>query len=298
MSATSEDSGELGAFLRTRRAELNPEQVGLPAVGGRRRVPGLRREEVAQLAMISTDYYTRLEQGRLTGASTAVLDALADALRLDDDERSYLYKLTNKKVTRRTAPVERVWPQTQLLLDNLVDTPAMVLGRCFDVLAWNTLAAALFIDFNQVPRHHRNYLRLLFLHSEVRGRYDDWRGIARTCVAFLRMAVVERPADPRLAEVVGDLSVHDPDFRAWWAERNVDYQTFGTKSLRHPLVGAFTLDWQLLRSAHDDGQTIFVMTAPADTRSQEAVRFLAAWIDPSKVHRHGQPAPGTSTRTR
>jgi transcriptional regulator with XRE-family HTH domain len=281
MSATGEDSGELGAFLRSRRAELTPEQVGLPMVGGRRRVPGLRREEVAQLAMISTDYYTRLEQGRLTGASAAVLDALVDALRLDDDERNYLYKLTNKQVTRRPAPVEHVWPQTQVLLDNLVNTPAMVLGRCFDVLAWNPLAAALFLDFDQVPQHHRNYLRLLFLHPEVRGRYDDWRDIARTCVAFLRMTVAARPDDPRLAEVVGDLSVHDPDFRAWWAERNVDHQTFGTKSLRHPLAGAFTLDWQLLRSAHDDGQTIFVMTAPADTRSQEAVGFLAAWGDPS-----------------
>jgi transcriptional regulator with XRE-family HTH domain len=253
-------------------------------------VPGLRREEVAQLAMISTDYYTRLEQGRLTGASAAVLDALTNALRLDDDERSYLYKLTNKKVTRRTAPAEQVWPQTQLLLDNLVNTPAMVLGRCFDVLAWNPLAAALFIDFEQVPQHHRNYLRLLFLHSEFRSRYHDWPGIARTCVAFLRMAVAERPDDPRLAEVVGDLSVHDPDFRAWWAERNVDYQTFGTKSLRHPLAGAFTLDWQLLRSAHDDGQTILVMTAPADTRSQEAVRFLAAWIDPSPTNPIAAPA--------
>jgi transcriptional regulator with XRE-family HTH domain len=281
MSATGEDSGELGAFLRSRRAELTPEQVGLPLVGGRRRVPGLRREEVAQLAMISTDYYTRLEQGRLTGASAAVLDALVDALRLDDDERNYLYKLTNKQVTRRPAPVEHVWPQTQVLLDNLVNTPAMVLGRCFDVLAWNPLAAALFLDFDQVPQHHRNYLRLLFLHPDVRGRYDDWRGIARTCVAFLRMTVAARPDDPRLAEVVGDLSVHDPDFRAWWAERNVDHQTFGTKSLRHPLAGAFTLDWQLLRSAHEDGQTIFVMTAPADTRSQEAVGFLAAWNDPS-----------------
>jgi len=147
--------------------------------------------------------------------------------------------------------------------------------------------------FNQVPQHHRNYLRLLFLHPEVRSRYDDWRGIARACVAFLRMAVVEGPADPRLAEVVGDLSVHDPDFRAWWAERNVDYQTFGTKSLRHPLTGAFTLDWQLLRSAHDDGQTIFVMTAPADTRSQEAIRFLAAWIDPSPTNADSRAASST-----
>jgi transcriptional regulator with XRE-family HTH domain len=246
-------------------------------------VRGLRREEVAQLAMISTDYYTRLEQGRLTGASASVLDAIADALGLGDDERNYLYKLTNKKVTPRTAPAERVRPQTQLLLDNLVSTPAMVLGRCLDVLAWNSLAVALFIDFGQIPRRDRNFVRLLFLDSEVRGRYADWEHIARTCVAFLRMAVVERPDDPRLTEVVGELSVHDADFRTWWAERNVDYQTFGTKSLRHPVAGAFSLDWQLLRSAGDDGQTILVMTAPSGTRAEEALRFLGAWTDPSSA---------------
>jgi transcriptional regulator with XRE-family HTH domain len=207
---------------------MSPERVGLPTARQSRRVPGLRREEVAQLAMISTDYYTRLEQGRLTGASASVLDALASALCLGDDERNYLYKLTNKKVTPRTGPTERVRPQTQLLLDNLVNTPAMVLGRCLDVLAWNSLAAALFIDFGQVPRRHRNFMRLLFLDAEVRGRYVEWRNMARICVAFFRMAVVERPADPRLAEIVGDLSVHDTDFRTWWAERNVDYRTFGT----------------------------------------------------------------------
>jgi hypothetical protein len=233
--------------------------------------------------MISTDYYTRLEQGRLTRASTSVLDAIADALNLGDDQRSYLYKLTDKKATPRTAPGEHVRPQTQLLLDNLVNTPAVVLGRYLDVLAWNSLAAALFIDFGRTPRRHRNFVRLLFLDSEVRGRYVDWPSIARTCVAFLRMAVAESAAAPRLIELVGDLSVHDADFRTWWAERNVDYHTFGTKALRHPIAGAFTLDWQLLRGAHEDGQTILVMTAPSDARSQEALRFLAAWTDPSSV---------------
>lgn len=281
MSSPGRRPSELGAFLRARRGEISPEQAGLPAAGQPRRVRGLRREEVAERAMISTDYYTRLEQGRLTGASTSVLDAIADALNLGDDQRSYLYKLTNKKVTPRTAPAERVRPQTQLLLDNLVNTPAVVLGQCLDVLAWNSLAAALFIDFGQVPRCHRNFVRLLFLDSEVRGRYVDWPSIARTCVAFLRMAVVERPAGPPLIELVGDLSVHDADFRTWWAERNVDYHTSGTKSLQHPVAGAFTLDWQLLRSAHDDGQTILVMTAPSGTRSQEALRFLGAWTGPS-----------------
>jgi transcriptional regulator with XRE-family HTH domain len=283
VSSSREHPTELGAFLRARRAEVSPEQAGLPAVRSTRRVQGLRREEVAQLAMISADYYTRLEQGRLTGASTSVLDAIADALRLGDDQRRYLYTLTNKKVTPRTIRAERVWPQTQLLLDNLVDTPAIVLGRCLDVLAWNSLAAALFIDFGQIPRHDRNFVRLLFLDPEVRGRYADWQSIARTCVAFLRMAVAERPDDPRLVAVAGELSVHDADFRTWWAERDVSYQAFGTKSLQHPVAGAFTLDWQVLRSGYDGGQSILVMTAPPGTRSHQALRFLSAWTGQSSA---------------
>jgi transcriptional regulator with XRE-family HTH domain len=277
VSRSSEHSAELGAFLRARRAEVSPEQAGLPTERRSRRVQGLRREEVAQLAMISADYYTRLEQGRLAGASTSVLDAIADALRLGDDQRRYLYTLTNKKVTPRTPRVEHVPPQTQLLLDNLIDTPAIALGRCLDVLAWNSLAAAVFIDFGQVPRHDRNFVRLLFVDAEVRGRYADWGNIARTCVAFLRMAVAERPADPRLIEVAGELSVRDADFRAWWAERDVSYQAFGTKSLQHPAAGPFTLDWQLLRSGYDGGQSILAMTAPPGTRSHQALRFLSAW---------------------
>jgi transcriptional regulator with XRE-family HTH domain len=250
-------------------------------------VQGLRREEVAQLAMISADYYTRLEQGRLAGASTSVLDAIADALRLGDDQRRYLYTLTNKKVTPRTSGAEHVPPQTQLLLDNLIDTPAIALGRCLDVLAWNSLAAAVFIDFGRVPRHDRNFVRLLFVDAEVRGRYADWRNIARTCVAFLRMAVAERPADPRLIEVAGELSVRDADFRTWWAERDVSYQAFGTKSLQHPAAGPFTLDWQLLRSGYDGGQSILAMTAPPGTRSHQALRFLSAWT--------GQPSAESVT---
>jgi transcriptional regulator with XRE-family HTH domain len=283
VSRSTEHPTELGAFLRARRAEVSPEQAGLPTEHRSRRVPGLRREEVAQLAMISADYYTRLEQGRLTGASTSVLDAIADALRLGDDQRRYLYTLTNKKVTPRTTRAEHVPPQTQLLLDNLVDTPALVLGRCLDVLAWNTLAAALFIDFGHIPPHDRNFVRLMFLDPEVRGRYADWQGIARTCVAFLRMAVAERPADPRLMEVAGELSVHDADFRTWWAERNVSYRTFGTKSLQHPVAGAFTLDWQLLHSGYDGGQSILAMTAPPGTRSHQALRFLSAWTGQSSA---------------
>ena len=148
---------------------------------------------------------------------------------------------------------------------------------------WNSLAAALFIDFGQLPRRDRNFVRLLFLDPEVRGRYADWQSIARTCVAFLRMAVAERPDDPRLVEVVGELSFHDADFRTWWAERDVSYQAFGTKSLQHPVAGAFTLDWQVLRSGYDGGQSILVMTAPPGTRSHQALRFLSAWTGQSSA---------------
>jgi transcriptional regulator with XRE-family HTH domain len=246
-----------------------------------RRVQGLRREEVAQLAMISADYYARLEQGRTSKASASVLDAIGDALRLTSDQRKYLFTLAGKAVSGSRRPtVEKVRPQTQLLLDNLVDTPAIVLGRCLDVLAWNALASSVFIDFAKISVRERNFVRMLFLDDEVRGRYSDWQSMARTCTAFFRMSVVERPQDPRLAEIVGELGVRDEDFRQWWARRDVDYQTFGTKSLTHPAVGEFLLDWQLLRSPHDDGQTVMVMTVPAESpRTLEVLRFLASWAD-------------------
>jgi transcriptional regulator with XRE-family HTH domain len=238
-------------------------------------VEGLRREEVAQLAMISTDYYTRLEQGRLARASTSVLDALAKALRLGADEKTYLFQLANNSVSRpRSRPAGRVRPQTQTLLDNLTDSPALALGPCLDVLAWNALAAALFTDFAQIPLRERNFVRLLFLEPEVRGRYADWEDIARTCVAFFRMAVLDASDDPRLTELVGELSDHDTDFRTWWASHNVDYQTFGTKTLVHPVTGDMTLDWQLLRPVHDEQELIMVMTAPPASRAQEALRRL------------------------
>jgi transcriptional regulator with XRE-family HTH domain len=265
---------ELGAFLKARRSDLKPAAVGLAVAGGQRRVPGLRREEVAQLAMISTDYYTRLEQGRLSGASPAVLDALASALRLGRDERSYLYQLASKSDRQqpRRPHVERVLPQTRLLLENLRDSPALVLGRYLDVLAWNRLATAVFTDFAAVPRRERNFLRMLFLDPDVRGRYVDWHSIARICVGYVR-AAAEGEGEPRLAELIGELSLHDRDFRTWWAERHASYQTHGTKTFIHPAAGQYPLDWQILRTA-DEHQTLMVMTAPADSPSLDVLRQL------------------------
>jgi transcriptional regulator with XRE-family HTH domain len=266
--------GELGAFLRARRADLDPAAVGLHAVGNRR-VRGLRREEVAQLASISADYYTRLEQGRLASASESVLDALANALRLSDDERKYLYRLANKddRGERRPRAADGVRQPTRRLLQNLRDTPAVVLGRYLDVLAWNHLATLVFKDFATVRRPERNFLRMLFLDPDVRARYVDWEPLARFCVGFVR-AGTGAASEPRLTQLIGELSLSDIDFRTWWAERHASYAVAGTKTLTHPLTGPYTLDWQVLRLPDDD-QTLMVMTA-TDTASLEALHRVAS----------------------
>jgi transcriptional regulator with XRE-family HTH domain len=239
-------------------------------------VPGLRREEVAELAMISTDYYTRLEQGRLAGASPAVLDALATALRLEPDERSYLYQLANKsdRPQPRKRRVEGVLPQAQVLLNNLSDSPAMVLGRYMDILAWNRLAAAVFTDFAAVPRRERNFLRMLFLDPSVRERYVDWSSIARVCVGYVR-AAADGQIEARLTELIGELSLRDLDFRTWWAEHHANYQNYGTKVLIHPVIGEYPLDWLTLRFGDAD-QTLMVMTAPEGSQSLKALHQLDA----------------------
>ncbi|WP_181790679.1 helix-turn-helix domain-containing protein, partial [Streptomyces phytophilus] len=257
---------ELGDFLKARRRELTPAAAGF-AGGGRRRVPGLRREEVALLASISPDYYTRLEQGRRR-ASGPVLDALARALRLSGDERAYLFELSGKDAGRpRRPPAQRVQPQLRRLLDDLTRTPALVIGRCTDILAWNPLAAALFTDFARLPRHERNFVRLVFCDPAVRALYTDWHRAARACVAQLRMEAARDPADPRLAALVGELSVRDPDFRAWWGGHRVAVRTAGAKALRHPAVGELVLDWSTLTDTGDPDQQLVTLTAAPGTSS-------------------------------
>ncbi|MGV9310653.1 helix-turn-helix domain-containing protein [Streptomyces sp. NPDC003691] len=278
MSSNRSRNGELGDFLRARRAEVTPEQVGLPVVGQPRRVAGLRREEVARLAAISTEYYTRLEQGRLTGASAAVLGAIARALLLDEDRTGYLFRLADKSGARpRGRADRRVRPRTRLLLDNLTDTPAMVLGRTMDVLAWNDLAAALYTDFAKLPPAERNLMRMAFLDPRMRELYTDWEESARNCVAFVRMDAAEGPVPPGLEALVGELSVRDEDFRRWWASHNVARKTFGTKHYHHPVAGDLTLDWQFLTCPHDPDQSVMVLTAEPGTPSHQALRFLASW---------------------
>jgi transcriptional regulator with XRE-family HTH domain len=271
-------SGELGAFLKARRADLTPRAVGLPEGDSNRRVPGLRREEVAQLAAISVDYYTRLEQGRVP-ASVAVLSTLAAALRLDEAQQAYLYEIAGKADARPRRRRSRQTPRPAMrrLLDQLGGTPALVLGRRMDVLAWNSVATALFTDFGSIPPAQRNYVRLLFTDPTVRSLHEEWDHDARDAVAALRMEAAADPDDPDLARLVGELAVVDPDFRTWWAERRVNNCTYGTKHYRHHLVGELTLDCDTWSSPDGSGQRLMVLTAEPGSPSDEALRILSSW---------------------
>ncbi|NGN95199.1 helix-turn-helix domain-containing protein [Nocardioides sp. KC13] len=269
---------ELGAFLKACRARLTPGDVGLPDLGKHRKVRGLRREEVASLAVISVDYYTRLEQGRVK-ASAAVLETLARALRLDEDQQAYLYEIAGKvdALPRRRRTTQTVRPAARRLLDQLTDTPALVLGRRLHVLDWNQAATALFIDFSTIPEPDRNYIRLMFTHPDVRGLHARWEHDARDAVAALRMEAAKDPHDPDLAKLVGELSVRDPDFRTWWAERHVNSAGSGTKHYHHPAVGELTLDCDTWQSPDGSGQRLMVLTAPAGSPSDDRLRILTSW---------------------
>jgi transcriptional regulator with XRE-family HTH domain len=193
MTRESGDRAELGDFLRARRAELTPLGVGLPDTGGQRRVVGLRREEVAEVAAISVDYYTRLEQGRVQ-ASAAVLATLARALELNDDQRAYMYELAGKPAVRTPRRTDQqIRPAMRRLLDQLTETPAIVLGRRMDILAWNSMASALYVDFDALSPSRRNYLRLLFTDTDFRSLHAAWESAARTAVATLRMEAAHHP---------------------------------------------------------------------------------------------------------
>jgi transcriptional regulator with XRE-family HTH domain len=268
---------ELGGFLSKRRSELSPRTVGLPQTGGLRRVAGLRREEVAQLASISTDYYTRLEQGRIQ-ASAPVLDTLARVLHLDDDQRAYLFQLAGKTTTRtRRRGIQKVQPQLQRVLDDLTSTPALVQGRRGDILAWNCLAAALVTDFSRIPEKHRNYPRIQFTDPRMRSLYADWEASAQIAVAQLRMEAAKYPEDPRLIALVGELSMRDKQFAQWWGDHLVAARTVGTKTLNHPLVGELVLDWDTLTTNTDVDQHLTVWTAAPGSATHERLRILASW---------------------
>ncbi|MBD0421154.1 helix-turn-helix domain-containing protein [Streptomyces sp. TRM S81-3] len=270
---------ELSEFLRTRRARLKPQDVGLPAYGRHRRVPGLRREELAQLAGMSVAYYTRLEQGNGRNVSAEVLDAIARALRLSDAEHAHLMHLAKPTRTRkRSAPrPQQVRVALLQLLESIETVPAYVAGRRTDILAWNRTAAALFGDWGRLPAQERNWARLVFLDPQSRELFVDWDQKASDIVSFLRMDAGRHPDDPQLSALVGELSVKSEEFRRLWATHDVKEKTYGVKRMRHPLVGDLTLSFETFRMVDDEDQSLITYHAEPGSPSAEALRLLASW---------------------
>jgi transcriptional regulator with XRE-family HTH domain len=274
---------ELADFLRRARAARDPQTTGLPTDGRVRRVAGLRREEVAMLAGVSTDYYTRLEQGRRIVPSAQVVDAIASALDLDATGRTHLRNLIGapRAPRPRARPVQRVRPGLYQLLDSLDSQPALVLGRRTDVLATNRLARALFTDFDQLPRRERNYARWMLLSVEARNLFVDWEQQARNAVESLRFDAGNAPDDPEAQKLVGELSLASAEFRQWWSEHHVHQRTFGAKRLHHPVVGDLTVDFEALTFPGDAEQTLYVYSTAPDSSSRAALALLASWSQPS-----------------
>jgi transcriptional regulator with XRE-family HTH domain len=273
------DTARLGEFLKTRRSQLRPEDVGVRTYDERRRVPGLRRDELARLAGVSSSYYTRLEQGHSTGASPEVLDALATALRLDESERQHLHVLAKpvRRAQVRRTP-ERVDEATGQLLAALAGVPAVVLGRRSDVLAWNGLGHALFaghLDFRAVEQKadRPNMARLVFLDPHTRELYADWPGKARAVVGNLRLVVGLHPDDAGLHELVGQLSTKSTEFASMWADHRVKACATAEYEMRHPLVGPLTVTQQTLTNGL--GPSVVVATAQPGSPSHTALALLA-----------------------
>lgn len=271
---------ELSEFLRTRRARLQPQDVGLPEFGRARRVPGLRREELAQLAGVSVAYYTRLEQGNGRNVSAEVLDAIARALRLTDAEHAHLNHLARParhKKKRRPAKVQRVRTGLLFLLDSMEGIPAYVAGARSDILAWNPMAAAVFGDWAALPAAERNWARLVFLSPAYRDLFLNWDSKASDMVSYLRLYAGCHPDDPQLSALVGELSLKSEEFRRLWATHNVKEKGHGIKLIRHPLVGDLTLSYETLNLPDDEDQQLVTYHAEPGSESAQALSLLASW---------------------
>jgi transcriptional regulator with XRE-family HTH domain len=284
---------ELREFLRVRRGRLRPEDVGIQSVG-QRRVPGLRREEIASLAGMSVDYYTRLEQGRDLTPSPSVLDALARALRLDDIEREHLYSLVRPAAPPTPAgsaagEPAAIRPGVRLLLDS-IPTPAFVIGRRLDILATNRMARAMLGDFDAKPVRDRNHARWIFLDPATRDLYVDWPVVARENVAILRRDAGRYPHDTELQALIGELSVASPEFRTWWADHDVLARSYGTKRYNHPIVGPMTIQYEA-SALGDEDQVLYIYSVEPGTPSADAMALLGSWAateDRDASHDHAR----------
>ncbi len=269
-------------FLATRRARITPQQVGLPVHDSSRRVPGLRREEVAVLAGVSIDYYTRLERGNLTGVSASVLEAVARALQLDEAERSHLFELAraanDTPSTRRRRPTpQRVRPGMQRLLDAMTDAPALVRNARLDVVAANRLGRALFSPAFADPATPTNLARFTFVDDQATEFFPDWDDVANATVALLRIQAGRDPGDRNLSDLVGELATRSDEFRVRWAGHNVRLHDHGDKRFHHPVVGDLTLSFEELPLPADTDLTITAYTAEPGSASHDGLILLASW---------------------
>jgi transcriptional regulator with XRE-family HTH domain len=271
---------QIQEFLASRRARISPQSVGLPVAGRKRRVPGLRREEVAALAGLSVDYYIRLERGALTNASDSVLQAIARALQLDAAEQAHLIDLARAgkpsvaSRSRRTSPVA-IAPQLQMVLDALVGVPALVRSPTLDMIATNSLARALYSVLYTDARTAPNVARFTFLDPYARQFWRDWDQVADDLTAHLRAAA--NPLDRALTELVGELSVRSGTFRELWARHDVRAYGRGVKRFQHPVVGALTLRYDFLQLAAEPALTMITYTAEPGTTSHDNLSLLASW---------------------
>ncbi|WP_332760387.1 helix-turn-helix domain-containing protein [Pseudarthrobacter sp.] len=294
---------EIREFLVSRRAKVSPEQAGILSYGELRRVPGLRREEVAQLAGVSTDYYTRLERGSIRGVSDSVLEAVASALQLDEAAPS-------SRTPRRPAQ-QRVRPGVLRLLDGMTGVAGMVQNSRGDVLAGNMLGRALYSEvFNSpvsfgrdVPGRLPNQARYIFLDPRAADFYPDWNAIAAIMVAMLRLESGRNPHDRALNELVGELTTGSGLFAALWAGHDVRIHTTGTKRFHHPVAGDLSLQYETLDLPGDEGQVVFTFTAEPGSASANALAFLASWAasppeETSQTATAGDPAGGSTAPMR
>lgn len=284
---------EIRDFLTSRRARIAPEEVGLKSFG-QRRVPGLRREEVATLAGVSIEYYNRLERGNLGGASETVLEALADALRLDEAERAHLFDLARASQpasrSRRRATSVTLRPSVQWLLDSMTTSAVFAENGRLDALGANRLGRALYPPMFRDERPPANWARFIFFNGDARSIYADWERAAKDVVALLRSEAGRNPHDRELTDLIGELATKSDEFRSLWAAHNVRLHTKGVKQLNHPVVGGLELSYDRLEVMADPGLTLVVYTAEPGTRSAESFALLASWAATEAAELAERPA--------
>jgi transcriptional regulator with XRE-family HTH domain len=272
---------EVKASLSSRRARITPEQAGLTSYARNRRVPGLRRSEVADLAGVSVEYYAQLERGNLAGASDSVLDALARALHLDEAEQAHLADLARAAGpatrSRRRPPAAQIRPAVARILELMTDVPAFVGNGRGDVLAANALAQALYAPMFDDAARPANHARFAFLSPHARDFWRDWDRIATDTVAMMRTEAGRDPYDRALTDLVGELCTRSEDFRTRWAAHDVRLHRTGVKQFRHPVVGDLDLNFENLQISADDGLTMTLLSAPAGSATDDALRLLASW---------------------